>query len=70
MHRLSHGIFAVAVLLGANVTVVPGAKAVGVNCSHQACVKQCVAKGTTPNGCSKWCGDAMVQRRNAGQCKK
>jgi hypothetical protein len=70
MRRLSLGIFAIAVLSGANVTVIPGAKAAGVNCSHEACVKECVRKGATANGCSKWCGDAMTQRRNAGQCKK
>ena len=49
------------------VSTVTGASA--VNCSYAACLTQC-QKGATPNGCSKWCTDAIQERKNAGQCKK
>jgi hypothetical protein len=67
--RLLRAISAVVFLSGVNVIVAPSAVAAGVNCSYEACVKQCT-KGATPNGCSKWCTDAMTERKNAGQCKK
>ena len=69
MQRLLLAISAVVFLSGLNVIVAPRAIAAGVNCSYDACVKECVRRGTTSNGCSKWCGDAMTQRKSAGQCK-
>ena len=69
MQRILPAICAVVFLSSVNVFVAPKAIAAGVNCSYEACVKQCT-KGATPNGCSKWCTDAMTERKNAGQCKK
>ena len=69
MQRVSLAISAVVLLSSVNLIVAPRAIAAGVNCSYEACIKQCT-KGATPNGCSKWCTDAMTERRNAGQCKK
>jgi hypothetical protein len=60
MQRLFLAISAVVVLSGVNIVVSPGAIAAGVNCSYEACLKEC-QKSATPNGCSKWCNDAMMQ---------
>jgi hypothetical protein len=70
VQRLFLAISAIVFLWGANLIVIPSAKAAGVNCSYDACIKECVHKGSTSNGCSKWCSDAMTERKNAGQCKK
>ena len=69
MQRFLFVISAIVVLSAVNSIVTPRATAAGVNCSYDACVKECVRKGTTGNGCSKWCGDAIAQRKSAGQCK-
>jgi hypothetical protein len=69
MQRLALAISAVVLLSSVNLIVAPSAIAAGVNCSYEACVKECVSRGTTSNGCSKWCGSAMAQRKSAGQCK-
>jgi hypothetical protein len=45
------------------------ASAAGVNCSYDACLKQCNKEGATQNGCSNWCTKAMRDRKFAGQCK-
>jgi hypothetical protein len=70
MQRLLRVISAIVFLSGANAIFVPGAKAAGVNCSYDACLKECAQRGATGNGCTKWCNDAMTERKNAGQCKK
>ena len=69
-HRLLCVVFTILVLGGTSVVFVPGAKAAGVNCSYDACIKECVQKGAHVSGCTKWCSDAMTERKNAGQCKK
>jgi hypothetical protein len=69
MQRLLLAISAVVVLSGVNSIVTPRAIAAGVNCSFDACLKECNRRGGTGNGCSKWCSDAMAQRKSAGQCK-
>ena len=70
MQRLFLAIFTTVFLWGANAIFVPYAKAAGVNCSFDACLKECSHRGATGNGCTKWCNDAMTERKNAGQCKK
>ena len=70
MQRLSLSISAVVFLSGLNAVVAQRATAATVNCSYEACLKECVRRGTTANGCNKWCSDAMTERKNAGQCKK
>jgi hypothetical protein len=70
MQRLSIAISAVVFLSGVDVIVAQRATAASVNCSYDVCLKECVRRGTTANGCNKWCGDAMTERKNAGQCKK
>ena len=63
--------FAVAVLWGALMVFMAGAaKAASVNCSYDNCIKECVQEGAHGSGCTKWCSDAMTERKNAGQCKK
>ena len=69
MQRFLLAIFAVVVLSGVNSIVTPRAMAAGVNCSYEACVKECTHRGTTANGCNKWCNDALAQRKSSGQCK-
>ena len=70
MHRLAHAISAVVFLSGADAIVAQKATAATVNCSYEICMKECVRGGTTSNGCAKWCGDRITERKNAGQCKK
>ena len=67
--KLLFAISAFIFFSGVNAIVAMKANAAGVNCSYDACLKQCT-KSATPNGCSKWCTDAMTERKNAGQCKK
>jgi hypothetical protein len=69
MQRLLLAISAVVVLSGGNATVASGAMAAGVNCSYNACIKECERRGATGNGCSNWCTNAIRDRKNAGQCK-
>jgi hypothetical protein len=69
MQRLSLALSAVMLLLSVNLIVAPSAIAAGVNCSYEACVKECVRRGATDNGCSNWCNNAMKERKAAGQCK-
>jgi hypothetical protein len=69
MQRLLIAISAAVLLSSLNVFFAPRAIAAGVNCSYEACLKECVRRGTTGNGCNKWCNNAMTERKNAGQCK-
>ena len=69
MQHLSLAISAVVLLSGVNVIVAPSAIAAGVNCSYEACLKECVRRGATDTGCNNWCSNAMTERKNAGQCK-
>jgi hypothetical protein len=70
MKCLFHAISLTAFLCSINFIFAPSAKAAGVNCSYDFCIKECVQKGAHVSGCSKWCNDAMTERKNAGQCKK
>ena len=69
MQRLLFAISAVALLSGFNAIVAPKATAAGVNCSYDACIKECERRGASGNGCNNWCTNAMKERKNAGQCK-
>jgi hypothetical protein len=69
MKHLFSTIVTIALLWVSNV-LIPDANAAGVNCSYDACLKECLHRGATGNGCNKWCSDAMTERKNAGQCKK
>lgn len=53
-----------------DVNVFVSAKAAaGVNCSYDACMKQCDKNGFSQSGCANWCTKAMRDRKFAGQCK-
>jgi hypothetical protein len=43
---------------GANAFFPAKASAAGVNCSYDACLKQCNKEGATRSGCSNWCTKA------------
>jgi hypothetical protein len=46
------------------------ASAAKVNCSYDACLKECKHRGASNNGCSNWCSNAITERQNAGQCPR
>jgi hypothetical protein len=54
---------------GVSVLFPVKAAAAGVNCSYDACLKQCNKNGATQSGCSVWCTKAIRDRTFAGQCK-
>jgi hypothetical protein len=55
--------------LAAANTIVTNAAAAGVNCSMDACLKQCTKNGATEGGCNNFCTKAIRDRKFAGQCK-
>jgi hypothetical protein len=67
MKQLLIAVYAVAVITGVNV--LSSAQAAAVNCSYDACIKQCSKDGATNSGCSNFCTKAMRDRKFAGQCK-
>jgi hypothetical protein len=67
MKQLLIAAYAVAIIAGVNVLF--QTKAAAVNCSYDACIKQCSKDGATNSGCSNFCTKAMRDRKFAGQCK-
>jgi hypothetical protein len=68
MKQLLIAAYAVAIIAGVNV-LSPTQAAAAVNCSYDACLKQCAKDGATNSGCSNFCTKAMRDRKFAGQCK-
>jgi len=60
----------VAAAIAAALMLPSIARAAPVNCSYDACIKECQRRGSRTIGCSNWCGKAMTERQNAGQCPR
>jgi hypothetical protein len=62
-------IAACAVAIIAGVNVLSPTQAAAVNCSYDACLKECTKDGATNSGCSNFCTKTIRDRKFAGQCK-
>ena len=66
---MKHLLIAAYAVVVITVNVLSPTQAAAVNCSYDACLKQCAKDGATNSGCSQFCTKAIRDRKFAGQCK-